>query len=204
MKNDFKTNDIAIRLAVPEDAPELLAIYTPYVEDTAITFEYEPPTLSEFKDRIVHTLTRYPYLVAERDGIILGYAYVSPFKNRPAYDWAVETSIYVKKDVRQSGVGRKMHDALKDILTEQGILNMEACIAYPVEEDEHLTLDSVKFHTKMGYRMVGRFEACGYKYEKWYDMVWMELLIGEHKAVQEPFKPIDKVRTLIAEKYGIR
>lgn len=194
--------EIRIRFACTEDAPALLAIYTPYVLNTAITFEYEAPTLEEFTARIAHTLEKFPYLVAEREGKILGYAYASPFKERPAYDWAVETSIYVRSDTRQSGIGRCLYDALEKVLSEQGILNMEACIAYPIHEDEHLTLDSVKFHTKMGYRMVGRFTACGYKYEQWYDMVWMEKLIGEHLPVQLPVRPIGEVRAAVAEKYN--
>ena len=89
-----------IRIASLDDAEELLKIYAPYVEKTAITFEYEVPTLEEFKNRMTRVLERYPYLVAEKEGELLGYAYVSPFKERPAYNWAVETSIYVKEGCR--------------------------------------------------------------------------------------------------------
>ncbi len=194
---------IMIRFATVQDAPQLLAIYAPYVEKTAISFEYEVPTLEDFTGRIRHTLEKFPYLVAEKDGKILGYAYVSPFGSRSAYDWSVETSIYIGENVRKMGIGRKLHEALEKVLCEQGILNMNACIAYPVQEDEHLTRDSVKFHTKMGYRLVGEFKTCGYKFNHWYDMVWMEHLIGEHKEDQPPVKPIDAVRKIVAEKYGI-
>ena len=195
-------NEVLIRTARESDAEALLKIYTPYVTGTAITFEYDVPSVTAFKERIAHTLEKYPYLVAEIDSVPVGYAYAGVFKGRAAYDWAVETSIYVRSDTRQSGIGRCLYDALEKVLSEQGILNMEACIAYPIHEDEHLTLDSVKFHTKMGYRMVGRFTACGYKYEQWYDMVWMEKLIGEHLPVQLPVRPIGEVRAVVAEKYN--
>lgn len=172
--------EITIRVATPDDAKALLALYAPYVEQTAITFEYEVPSEEEFRERIEHTLERYPYLVAEMDGTPVGYAYVSPFKERAAYDWSVETSIYVGMEYKRLGIGRKLYDALESVLKKQGILNVNACIAYPRQEDEHLTMDSVHFHEKLGYRMVGCFHDCGYKFDRWYDMVWMEKMIGEH------------------------
>ena len=121
---------VAIRTATPADAAEILAVYAPYVKQTAITFEYEVPSLEEFAGRIVRTLERYPYLVALSEGKIVGYAYVSPFHARPAYDWAVETSIYVRMDCKRMGIGHKLYEALEETLKRQGILNMEACIAY--------------------------------------------------------------------------
>ena len=138
--------DIRIRVAKEQDAKEILNIYAPYVEQTAITFEYEIPSLRDFKERIHHTLQKYPYLVAEMEGEILGYAYVSAFHARAAYDWCVETSIYVKMDKKRMGIGVSLYCALELILKEQGILNLNACIATPREEDEHLTMDSVRFH----------------------------------------------------------
>ena len=173
---------IRIRPAKPEDAEKLLAIYAPYVEQTAITFEYEVPTVEEFRERIHNTLKKYPYLVAEQGGEPVGYAYVGPFHDRPAYDWAVETSIYVDQNKKRMGIGKKLHEALEEELRNRGFLNMNACIAYPAQEDEYLTRNSVEFHAHLGYRMVGQFHQCGYKFHRWYDMVWMEKLIGEHKA----------------------
>ncbi|SDA53909.1 phosphinothricin acetyltransferase [Butyrivibrio sp. INlla18] len=170
-----------IRIATPEDAKELLDIYRYYVENTAITFEYDVPSVEEFRGRIERVLKKFPYLVVEGDGKIYGYAYVSPFKERAAYQWAVETSIYVAKDARRDGLGRMLYEELEKRLKEMGILNLNACIGYPNgAEDEHLTYDSVKFHEKMGYSMVGEFHQCGYKFGRWYNMVWMEKLIGEH------------------------
>lgn len=183
-----------IRTASEADAEQLLEIYRPYVENTAITFEYEVPSVEEFAGRIKNTLKRYPYLVAETDEGVAGYAYVSAFKERAAYEWSVETSIYVSTDKKQLGIGRQLYEALEKILKKQGILNVNACIAYPKEEDEHLTMDSVYFHEKFGYQMVGRFHDSGYKFNRWYDMVWMEKMIGEHLEDQPgiiPFPDLD-------------
>ena len=179
---------ITIRTATLSDAQALLNIYSPYVEHTAITFEYDVPSVEEFASRIKNTLQKYPYLVAEKNGRLLGYAYASPFHERPAYDWAVETSIYVDQNIKHQGIGRRLHDALEDALRSQGILNMNACIAYPPEEDEYLAKNSVEFHTHMGYRLVGEFYKCGYKFHRWYNMVWMEKLIGNHLSDQKPPK----------------
>ena len=179
---------ITIRTATLSDAQALLNIYSPYVEHTAITFEYDVPSVEEFASRIKNTLQKYPYLVAEKNGRLLGYAYASPFHERPAYDWAVETSIYVDQNIKHQGIGRRLHDALEDALRSQGILNMNACIAYPPEEDEYLDRNSVEFHTHMGYRLVGEFYKCGYKFHRWYNMVWMEKLIGNHLSDQKPPK----------------
>lgn len=170
----------SIRIATEADAAALLQIYAPYVENTAITFEYEVPTEQEFAERIKHTLEKYPYIVALEDKKIVGYAYAGPFKERAAYDWAVETSIYVDMEYKRNGIGRLLYEKLEELLCEQGILNVNACIGYPEVEDEYLTWDSVYFHEKQGYQMVGRFHKCGYKFGRWYDMVWMEKFIGEH------------------------
>ena len=119
---------ITIRMAEEGDAEALLAIYAPYVEKTAITFEYKVPTVREFKNRIASTLKRYPYLAAVRDGRILGYAYASEFKERAAYDWAVETSVYVSEDARRTGAGSILYEALENYLKRQNVINVNACI----------------------------------------------------------------------------
>lgn len=183
-----------IRVATPQDAEALLAVYAPYVTDTAITFEYEVPSLTEFRERIRHTLERYPYLVMEQDGEILGYAYAGPFKERAAYDWAVETTIYVKQGMKKQGIGRKLYQALEDTLIRQNILNLNACIGYPTVEDEYLTRNSMEFHQHLGYRLVGQFYRCGYKFGRWYDMVWMEKLVGEHGVEPVRVKPFPELQ----------
>lgn len=178
----MKEQCVRIRSAEINDAEALLAIYTPYIKETAITFEYEVPALVEFTQRIWKTLQRYPYLVAECDGQMVGYAYAGAFKERAAYDWSVETSIYVAKEARRRGVGEVLLLALEAELKRRGFLNVNACIAYAEAEDEYLTPASVCFHQKLGYQMVGRFHQCGYKFGRWYDMVWMEKMLGEHIA----------------------
>ncbi|MPM46637.1 Phosphinothricin N-acetyltransferase [bioreactor metagenome] len=183
--------DCKIRVATPEDAEALLRIYAPYVEKTAITFEYDVPTAREFAGRIEKTLKRYPYLVAEEGGQVLGYAYAGPFHERAAYDWAVETTVYIARNAKRRGLGKRLYDALERALAAQNVLNLNASIAYPAGEDPYLTRDSVEFHQRLGYRVVGRFSQCGYKFDRWYDMVWMEKHIGVHTATQPAVKPFD-------------
>ena len=180
---------MTIRQARPEDAAALLAIYAPYVEQTAVTFEYDVPTVSEFSRRIEAVSLKYPYLVALDAGRIVGYAYASAFKQRAAYQWAVETSIYVDRSERRKGIGILLHQALEEALRQQGILNMNACISYIEPEDEYLTLDSVRFHERLGYERAAHFHKCGRKFGRWYDMIWMEKLIGEHDTLN--FKEIE-------------
>ena len=177
-------NNIKIRVATSKDAAALLKIYAPYVQKTAITFDYEVPTLEAFTDKITGLLKKYPVLVAETEKEIVGYAYADTFKNKRAYDWAVETTIYVAEDCKKMGIGRLLYDELECLLKALNIVNLNACIAYPEEEDEYLTKDSVRFHEKLGYRMVGEFRQCGYKFNRWYHMVWMEKHIGEHTTSQ--------------------
>ena len=167
-----------------EDAEELLRIYEPYVTETAISFEYDVPSLEEFRERIRTISARYPYLKAVDGTQILGYAYAGTFKARRAYDWAVETSVYVRKGSHQQGVGRALYESLEVSLRRMGILNMNACISVPKDGDFHVTKDSILFHEKMGFLPVGVFHKCGYKFHTWYDMMWMEKMIGEHRTDQ--------------------
>ena len=168
-----------------EDAEELLSIYAPYVRDTAISFEYEVPSLADFQDRIRSVSSALPYIKAVEDGEILGYAYAGKFKNRKAYDWSVEVTVYVRKNSRRSGVGKLLYHALEDSLKRIGVLNMNACIARPKKNDEYLSDDSYHFHEKRGFHLVGTFHNSGYKFDTWYDMIWMEKIIGEHQKHQE-------------------
>lgn len=188
---------------MPEDAVALLEIYAPYVEHTAISFEYEVPSAEEFRERIVNRLGKYPYLVAEVDGRMLGYAYTSPFVGRAAYGWSAETTIYLREDCRKMGVGRALYEALEKVSKAQNILNLNACIGYPQEEDEYLTMNSVKFHEHMGYQMVGMFHNSGYKFGRWYHMVWMEKLIGEHKDKPERVIPFRELSGEVLEMCGV-
>ncbi|MEY8382045.1 N-acetyltransferase family protein [Christensenellaceae bacterium 44-20] len=186
--------EIRIEIATPADAAALLDIYAHYVRNTAITFEYEVPSLEEFAQRIGKTLAEYPYLVAKRGEEILGYAYAGAFHPRAAYHWAAELAIYVKNGCQKMGIGKRLYAALEEILKKQGILNLEACIAYPEAEDEYLTKNSVEYHRHLGYRLVGQFHQCGYKFGKWYHMVWMEKIIGEHLEEQPPVRPFPEIK----------
>lgn len=180
-------NSVTIRPVSPADIPDILNIYAPYVKDTAITFEYDVPSFEEFSKRVENIKKRYPFLVAEKDGKAVGYAYASPFHDRPAYDWSVETSIYVDGRCTHEGLGRKLHDALEAELSRRGFLNMCACIAYPkTDDDKYLTKNSAEFHSHLGYRLVGEFHDCGYKFGRWYNMIWMEKHIGEHILNPKP------------------
>jgi len=172
-------NEISVRNVVENDAKKLLELYAPYVRDTAITFEYDIPSENEFRKRIENITKDYPYLCAEKDGEILGYAYASSFKERAAYKWSVEISIYVKKASQGLGLGRLLYSVLEEELKKRGIVNMYACIAVPTEcDDEYLTHNSENFHEHLGFKKVGTFKNCAKKFNRWYSMIWMEKIIG--------------------------
>lgn len=175
-------NAVIIRNACLEDAGHILEIYGYYVENTAITFEYDTPTLAEFQNRMESTMRRYPYLVVEENEKIFGYAYAAPFVGRAAYSWSCELTIYLDPAAQKRGLGRKIYEKLEEKLKKTGILNLYACIAYPETEDEYLTKNSAEFHAHLGFSKIGEFHKCGYKFGRWYNMIWMEKIIGEHTA----------------------
>lgn len=120
--------------------------------------------------------------------MIQGYAYAGSFVGRAAYDWSCELTIYVSPDARKCGLGRKLYEALENKLKDMGILNLYACIGYPETEDEYLTRNSAEFHAHVGFSRVGEFNCCGYKFGRWYNMIWMEKIIGEHLDEQPAVK----------------
>lgn len=187
---------VTIRMATKADAKEILAIYAPYVKDTAISFEYDVPSVEEFAERINNILKKYPYIVAMDNNQIIGYAYASSFKERVAYDWAVETTVYLRQDCRGKGVGKKLYLALEEILKRQNILNLNACIAYTSTDNTYLTNASTYFHERLGYKKVAHFTKCGYKFGNWYNMIWMEKIIGEHSANPKSVIPISELNEL--------
>lgn len=171
----MKKSILAARNANPADAGRLSEIYRPYVEKTAVSFEYEAPDAAEFARRIGEITKKYPYIVAVLDGKTVGYAYASVFKARAAYDGCAEVSVYVDEKCRGRGVGTFLYAVLEKKLRAQGIRHAYACISYPDRgEDETLTKDSVNFHFAMGYSMCAYFRDCGYKFGRNYSMVWME------------------------------
>ena len=172
-----------IRNATLEDAPRLVEIYSYYVEKTAISFEYETPTVEQFQARMARTSKHYPYLVAVLNGEIAGYAYAKSFIERAAYKFCAELTIYIDKNFRRQGIGGALYRQLEKNLREMGIKNLYVCVGYPEIEDEYLTLNSVKFHDHSGFKICGKFTNCGYKFNRHYSMVFMEkILVNENES----------------------
>ena len=164
---------INIRTVELEDAEQLVNIYRPYVENTAITFDYTVPSVHEFEEKISKSIQRYPFLVAIEGNDILGYAYASEFYPKDAYKWTAEITIYLDEKARGKGVGEKLYSELEKQLYDRGMCRLTSCIAYPDE-------GSVSFHEKRGFRKVAHFEKVGYKFNRWYDVVWYQKDIREN------------------------
>lgn len=158
---------MAIRLATVQDVPRILEIYGPYVENTAISFEYEVPSLGEFTERFLGITAQFPWLVWEEDGKVLGYAYGSLPFTRAAYQWSAAASIYLCPEAWGKGIGRQLYAALEELLQKQGYRKVYAIITTANE-------DSVAFHRAVGYRYTGTMPDCGYKFGNWYGTIWME------------------------------
>jgi phosphinothricin acetyltransferase len=170
-----------IRLATPEDARGVQAIYAPIVRDTAISFELEPPTVEEMRQRIVKTLEHLPWLVCERRGDILGYVYASQHRTRPAYQWSVDVSVYVHPKARRSGVGKGLYRSLFALLALQGSYQAYAGITLPNPA-------SVGLHESLGFQPIGVYRAVGYKLEAWHDVGWWQFSLRERAG--SPIPPI--------------
>ena len=187
---------ITFRIAKVEDASRILEIYAYYVEYTAVSYEYEVPSLAEFTERVRSTLVNYPYIVAEEDGRIIGYIYASRFAQRAAYGWAAGTSIYIDRDYHRRGIGKLLYEKLESILKLQNITNLYAGAADPMdEEDPYLTRNSEHFHEAIGYKTVARYHGCGSKFGRWYNLLWMEKIINEHSVPPKeviPFSELDE------------
>ena len=165
-----------IRIATEADVPSILDIYAPYVKDTTITFEYDIPTLEEFLNRF-RTITRdFPWLVWEENGEILGYAYACHPFERSAYSWCAEPSIYLKSSAQGHGIGRRLYLALEELLK---LLGYRVLLALITGENT----GSLAFHEKLGYASAGKLIDCGYKFEKWLSVFWMEKQLN---IVQNP------------------
>ena len=160
------------------DAERLLEIYAHYVLNTAVSFEYTVPSLSEFAERIRKTKEKYPYLVCENGHTVIGYAYAGPYSPREAYAWSAAASIYVDQAYRRRGAGSLLYEALEERLRRQGIVNLLAGTAYCEQEDQYLSHDSFLFHQKMGFVQVARMPGIGRKFGRWYDLLWMQKRIA--------------------------
>lgn len=167
----------SIRQATTSDAKRLVEIYSHYVLNTAVSFEYKVPTIEEFCSRIENIKSKYPYLVYVVDDKVIGYVYANTYSTREAYSWTVSTSIYIDKDYRKQGVGRLLYEELENQLRIMGIKNLLAAVAYSEKEDEYLSHDSYLFHLKSGYTKVGHMNGVGKKFDRWYDILWMQKTI---------------------------
>jgi L-amino acid N-acyltransferase YncA len=174
-----------IRSVEASDAGEILEIYTPFVTDSATSFELVPPGLVEMERRIEAGRDRYPWLVLERDRHVLGYAYASAHRTRAAYQWSVEVSVYVHPRARRSGVGRALYTALFDFLRRQGYVNAYAGITLP-------NAASMKLHESFGFVPVGVFQRIGFKFDRWHDVSWL------HLRLRDDPQPLSNPRTVTA------
>lgn len=170
-------SNVSIRSATPDDAEALLAIYRPYVLNTAISFELDPPSVEEFRERIVNVLAGWAWLVAERDGRPLGYAYATAHRPRGAYKWSVETSVYISEECRGQGLGTALYQALLPLLAGKGYCNAYAGITLPNKA-------SVALHKKMGFEPVGVFRFVGRKFGAWHDVSWWHRRLREEPPVE--------------------
>lgn len=169
-----------IRVATQEDAPTIQAIYAPVVESTAISFEEVPPNVEEMEHRIEKTLQNYPWLVAIREGQVIGYAYASQHRVRAAYRWAVDVTVYIAENARRTGVGRSLYERLLPILVQQGYRSAYAGISQPNE-------GSVGLHEALGFHHIGTFPNVGYKLGKWHDVGYWGLELAEQ--TMPPIEP---------------
>ena len=192
-------SSVKIRLATPDDTDALLRIYAPYVLETGVTYEYEVPCMAEFRARIEGVLEKYPYLVAYEGDRILGYAYAKALGERAAFSHSVETAIYLDREARGKGVGSLLYCQLERILKQQNVTNLYAAVSYREQEDETISHASPLFHLACGYRKTAHFHQCGYKFGRWYDLVWYEKYIARHDDEPSDFIPIGKLTHMFNE-----
>lgn len=178
------------RLAKEADAGRLRDIYRPYVTDTAVTFEYDVPSVAEFASRIRHISAQYPYLVCEEGGEIAEYAYLSPFRERAAYDWDVETSVYIEERFQNRGIGSGFYARLLAFAEELGYYNAYGVVTLP-------NAGSLALHRAFGFEDAGIWHRCGYKLGRWHDVICLERHLGNFD--REPVPPIS-IAALSAER----
>jgi len=177
-----------IRLALPSDAKDILAIYAPYIRNTSFTFETETPSEEDFAKRISTYQETWPWLVCEINGVIAGYAYGARYRERLGYQWCTESSVYIHDDYHRKGIARALYKALFEILKRQGFRNVYAVINLPNEK-------SVSFHENCGFRYFATYEQVGYKLGKWKNVGWWRLTINEFSDEPPPpvmFSEMDK------------
>ena len=174
---------LTYRLAVESDAAAILAIYEPYIKDTAVTFECETPTLAEFTQRVRGISADYPYIVCLADGGIAGYAYAHRQMERDAYQWNAELSVYIGSAWQGRGIGMVLYGALIEILRLQNIRSVYGGVTLPNEASE-------KLHSACGFAKLGTYHNTGWKCGSWHDVAWFEKQIGEYDLKPQPFRSI--------------
>lgn len=178
---------IKLRLATPDDCGAILEIYRPYVEGTSITFELETPTRDAFSVRMSDIMSFFPYLVAERDGEVVGYAYAHFLHERAAYRFNAELSVYIKRGRTGGGVGSKLYSALIELLRTQGFCKLYGIVTMPNAASDAL-------HRRFGFEPLIRFANQGFKLGEWHDVMWYELVLRQANgfpAELQPFRSLD-------------
>lgn len=175
-----------IRLASPDDAEQVQQIYAPYCH-TPISFESAPPSVEEIRARMVKLLGQYPWLICEETGQALGYAYASPHRERAAYRWSVDTSVYVRQGQHRRGIGRALYTSLLAMLPLQGYVNAYAGAALP-------NAGSVGLHLAMGFERVGIYREVGFKFGAWHDVGWFERPLQARPSEPGPLLSVEQVR----------
>ena len=174
-----------LRLAAREDVPALLDIYRQYIP-TTVTFEYVLPSQEDFSRRVASVLECYPYLVAEEAGQLAGYAYAHRIAERAAYGWGAELSIYLRPDAAGQGLGRRLYQALIDLLRLQGVQTVYGLVASPNPASEGL-------HKALGFHLMGVQHKAGYKNGQWIDLLWFEKAIALYDPSPAPLLPIGAI-----------
>ncbi|MBH1939360.1 N-acetyltransferase [Mobilitalea sibirica] len=175
-----------IRMATLEDASSIYAIYEPYILNTAITFEYDPVPVEVFQSRMETVLKQFPWLVYERDGKVLGYAYCAKFKERAAFDWDCECSVYIDEKYHHQGIASALYEKLFDLVKQQGYYTVYALITNHHESSIHL-------HKKFGFTKVGIYQKTGFKMGKWWDLLVMEKRLYPYDKSPIPPKSINEI-----------
>ena len=177
-----------IRSALSSDASSILDIYAPYIANTAVSFETEVPSVEDFTQRIMGNQESCPWLVYESGGLIAGYAYASKHRDRAAYQWSLESSVYVNEGFRQQGIATKLYQTLFQILKYQGCRNLYAGITLPNEK-------SVNFHQKMGFSKIADYKNIGYKFNRWHTVGWYELQLNDYSDAPAPFIKWNQIKS---------
>ena len=174
---------LRVRIATGDDAAAIAAIYAPVVRDTPISFELEPPDVETVRRRVLDTLKLRPWLVAERDGVLLGYAYAASHRERAAYQWCVETSVYIAAAARRQGIGRALYAELLPLLARQGYVHAYAGITLP-------NAASVGLHESLGFLPIGVYRSIGFKQGVWHDVGWWDLPLTGAELPRQPTAPV--------------